>query len=517
MRVLAFSLRFTLCTSCLFLVLIIVSPLQAVENPIGLTVKPVSTYRADLIWFYPGCNDSTMLYDDDGSEDPMAVGEADLDNRIAVKYDFSIDPALIIGGLIYVLKYDPYPNIPGDPTSPLEVSLLADASGIPGAELVVPDTVNASGTFPGGGEWLSADLSHLHESEDAIWLQVRWPSTNPFVPKLGGDASSPDFMSFVGYSSGSSDIWSVLTSYDVMLRLDLLMNTMDVPMEPEFAVVDSFRVYSRDRLPLYPANEWYDTSTVGHVLHQRVKTEFIDNYYCVTAWQDGLESARSEIVHIAGSSGPSANISVKPRNTEIVIRPDADTVIYIKLKNTGETELNYKFAVTGPGNGIPIDLMNHTGSLDPLETDSVGLEVYSSELTVGQYWEFGSIDCEDGSEMYLPVDVSIHLVIDESTPAAEIADLRPEQFTIHQNYPNPFNSETTIILESSRSLRTPRLDIFDLLGRKIHEILPLNTTQKTLIFQWNGCDSSGEPCPSGLYFYRVSESNATMRKMLLIK
>ncbi len=517
MRIFTDCICFTLCITCLLVTTAFISPLRAVEKPIGVTIRPVSTYRADLFWFYPGCNDSTMFYDDGSSEDPMAVIDDDRDNRIAVRFDFSSDPALIVGGWLYVLEYDPEPDLPGDPTSPVEVSLLADIDSLPGAELAGPDTVNASGAFHEGGEWVHTDLSHLCEGDNPIWLQVRWPSTNPFVPKLGGDAGSPDYMSFVGYSSDGSDVWLVIPDYDVMLRLELLMNTKDVPMAPESAVVDSFRVYSRDRLSPYPADDWYDTSTSGHILHQRVKTERIDNYYCVTAWLDGVESDCSEPVHITGASGPSAHVSVKPRNAEIAIRPDADTVIYIELKNMDETALNYEFGLTGPGNGIPITLINRSGSLDPLETDSVGLAMYSSQLPVGQYWESGSIDFWDGSEIYLPVDVSIHLVIDENTPADEIEELRPERFTMHQNFPNPFNSETTIIIEGVTSLKTPQLDIFDLLGRKINEISHLNSTQSTLIFQWDGRDRSGEPCPSGLYFYRVSECNDQMRKMLLLK
>jgi hypothetical protein len=458
-----------------------------------------------------------MLYDDGSSEHPMAVVEDDCDNRMAVKFDFTVDPVLIVVGLLYVLEYDGDPDLPGEPTSPLEVSLLANIGRLPGAKLAGPDTVNASGAFHEGGEWVYADLSHLHEGEGPVWLQVRWPSANPFVPKLGGDAGSPDHMSFVGHSNGGSDAWSVMPGYDVMLRLELLLNTKDVPMAPESAIVDSFRVYSSDRRPLNASAEWYDTSSSGHILHQRVKTERIDNYYCVTAWLDGVESDCSEIVHIAGTSGPSAHVSVKPRNAEIAIRPDADTVIYVELKNMGETALDYEFGLTGPGNGIPITLINRSGSLDPLETDSVGLAMYSSQLPVGQYWEFGSIDFRDGSEIYLPVDVSIHLVIDEDTPADEIEELHPERFTLHQNFPNPFNSETTIILESGTSLRIPQLDIFDLLGRKINGISPLNSSQNILIFQWNGCDFSGKPCPSGLYFYRVSECNDKMKKMLLLK
>ena len=88
----------------------------------------------------------------------------------------------------------------------------------------------------------------------------------------------------------------------------------------------------------------------------------------------------------------------------------------------------------------------------------------------------------------------------------------PGGFHLHQNYPNPFNPTTTISFTlSSRS--NVRLEIFDLLGRRI-DIRDLGRLPSgDHSFEY---DASG--LPSGVYFYRlVTETSSWTRKMILLK
>jgi hypothetical protein len=68
----------------------------------------------------------------------------------------------------------------------------------------------------------------------------------------------------------------------------------------------------------------------------------------------------------------------------------------------------------------------------------------------------------------------------------------PETFTLHQNFPNPFNPITTLRYDlPSDALVT--LTVYDMLGRKITQLV--NTSQQAGFksVQWDATDSMGRP------------------------
>jgi len=88
----------------------------------------------------------------------------------------------------------------------------------------------------------------------------------------------------------------------------------------------------------------------------------------------------------------------------------------------------------------------------------------------------------------------------------------PSSIELQQNYPNPFNPVTTINYSISVQTRV-RLEVFDLMGRKITELLnkPMPAGRYSVNF-----DASA--LPSGMYVYRLQAGSQTLvRKMTLIK
>jgi len=79
----------------------------------------------------------------------------------------------------------------------------------------------------------------------------------------------------------------------------------------------------------------------------------------------------------------------------------------------------------------------------------------------------------------------------------------PRSFISVENYPNPFNSQT-IIRVTGDGTADLRLDIYDLLGRKINRLTPYAQGENELFFRWNGLCSDNQDCPCGNYFYIVS-------------
>jgi subtilisin family serine protease len=88
----------------------------------------------------------------------------------------------------------------------------------------------------------------------------------------------------------------------------------------------------------------------------------------------------------------------------------------------------------------------------------------------------------------------------------------PGKFELLQNYPNPFNGQTSIGLNLPAGSHV-RLDVYDILGRKIETLIDEDLPAGHSSVNWNGENKS-----SGIYFYRITVDDKTStRRMLLIK
>lgn len=93
----------------------------------------------------------------------------------------------------------------------------------------------------------------------------------------------------------------------------------------------------------------------------------------------------------------------------------------------------------------------------------------------------------------------------------------PDKFVLHQNFPNPFNPATTIKYSLPRAEKVT-IDIFNILGRRISQIIDKKQPAGSHIAQWDGTNYRGENVATGLYFYRITAGeNVETRKMLLLK
>jgi hypothetical protein len=91
-----------------------------------------------------------------------------------------------------------------------------------------------------------------------------------------------------------------------------------------------------------------------------------------------------------------------------------------------------------------------------------------------------------------------------------------QQFRIN-SYPNPFNPSTTIEF----TLPAPgkaNLVIYDIMGRKVRELVSGQLPAGSRSVLWDGHDDSGKLISSGVYFARLSMGkNTAVRKMLMMK
>ena len=90
-------------------------------------------------------------------------------------------------------------------------------------------------------------------------------------------------------------------------------------------------------------------------------------------------------------------------------------------------------------------------------------------------------------------------------------------FTLLPAYPNPFNP-TTILKYDLPEQAQVTLEIYDLMGREITQLV--NTTQEAGLrsVQWGGIDSFGKPVSAGVYLYQIRASDYVQtKKMVLLK
>jgi hypothetical protein len=102
--------------------------------------------------------------------------------------------------------------------------------------------------------------------------------------------------------------------------------------------------------------------------------------------------------------------------------------------------------------------------------------------------------------------------INNTLPVEKDEDNLPESFALYRNYPNPFNPSTRIRY-AVPSESNVKIEIFDLLGRKIAELI--NEKQSAGIYSIN-FDASG--FSSGIYLYKMTAGSIILSgKMTLLK
>ncbi len=99
-------------------------------------------------------------------------------------------------------------------------------------------------------------------------------------------------------------------------------------------------------------------------------------------------------------------------------------------------------------------------------------------------------------------------------------EILPTKFALSQNYPNPFNPSTKIKLSIPFFADNVdvNLDIYDVLGRKVKNLLNRKVKSGDLEITWTGKNDLGKQVASGIYFYRLSAGKfVKSKKMILLR
>jgi len=91
------------------------------------------------------------------------------------------------------------------------------------------------------------------------------------------------------------------------------------------------------------------------------------------------------------------------------------------------------------------------------------------------------------------------------------------KFELYQNFPNPFNPDTRISFDLPETGQVS-LQVFDIEGRLVNQLLDAKMRPGRHELSWNGLDMSGNPVSSGIYIYRLrSGKMLRTKKMTLLR
>ena len=134
--------------------------------------------------------------------------------------------------------------------------------------------------------------------------------------------------------------------------------------------------------------------------------------------------------------------------------------------------------------------------------------VVDDDVLIGQtyYYWLEAVDY-NSSEFYGPVSVTV---------TGNVPPVLPEVTEMRNAYPNPFKANSSTNIEVSlKAGETGTLTIYNVLGQAVKTV---SLTEGNHMVNWNGRDSRGNACGSGIYFYKLStQSMNQTKKMVIVK
>ena len=207
--------------------------------------------------------------------------------------------------------------------------------------------------------------------------------------------------------------------------------------------------------------------------------------------------------------------------------PPEDAFYTVGIENsTGTVGLETAFAepylhdelallfTTNPPPAPWISVTGGGGSVDPLQTEELAIELDSGSLEAGVY--LASVVLETNDPLRPEILVPVQLTVDPVTAAGggEI----PSFFALGTAVPNPFNPSTMIRYDLPAGGAAVTLRIYDAAGRMVRTLVDGYVAGGSRNAMWDGRDSTGRPAPSGVYLVRLTAPGVVRAgKIALVK
>ena len=195
------------------------------------------------------------------------------------------------------------------------------------------------------------------------------------------------------------------------------------------------------------------------------------------------------------------------------LHPNDQVSADIVINNVGTVELtgtiSYPSVMNLFYNGFPVE-NDHNFSIPVGEARIYTLTYTAPETAVNLDLQL-IITSNDINNS--PIIIPIHITTVPNNDPATI----PVVTSLEGNYPNPFNPETAINFSLKESGKV-RINIYNLKGQLVRQLLDTELPAGRHQIVWNGKDNQGRSVSSGIYLYRMEAKGYTnTKKMMLMK
>ncbi|RKZ33574.1 hypothetical protein DRQ33_03980 [bacterium] len=337
-------------------------------------------------------------------------------------------------------------------------------------------------------EGWSTDFT-IYLNQDTLWGVQ--DSALPPTP----DPGDPYYVDYENYGSGTPTNATAIDSTDstifglyIKLWARKMTNTAP-PGEPESCAVNTNTSYSNVYYAGYSsAGEGFPGFTIDGPFKLLASDNFPANYHHYIRIQTSL----CNIKEIDGVSPFSFD-----DNDSLFVYIEDRYGTYSCYPDSG-SECKFMTFVweSNPGAGWPTDPSDPYGQMNPAIIDSI-------TFSATAFWD-SLVGFEDDPCLY-PMGVQDKPVV-------------PQVPVLYQNNPNPFNASTDIEF-SVPTASNVKLEVTDVLGKRVRLLCDKQMNQGNHIIRWDGKDEKDNEMPSGVYFYKltVGDSFVDKKKMTLIK
>lgn len=160
--------------------------------------------------------------------------------------------------------------------------------------------------------------------------------------------------------------------------------------------------------------------------------------------------------------------------------------------------------------------LDYIWQLDGVEVSVENSYTFLTDWQSGEEDYLVSLDVDDNfsssdNELYFEWNVHVYDTVGSGS------NIIPMVTKLYKNFPNPFNPTTTINF-SLKSDSKVQIEIYNIKGQKVKQLVSKEFTAGQHSVVWNGRNEKNESVSSGIYFYRMKTDNFDkMRKMILLK
>ncbi|RMG68138.1 MAG: hypothetical protein D6715_03045, partial [Calditrichaeota bacterium] len=324
-----------------------------------------------------------------------------------------------------------------------------------------------------------------------------------------GSGTNPWSIEFVNDSVAAVSLWLTNSVALVNVKQGQLVQTIPVGVTPQGMAVLGNRLYVANAGFVAPGQ--YDPGTLSVVdltTRQVVDTIAVGlnpqavqpdgagrlvvvcsgDYGAVGSELDVVDPAQGSVIQVQPLNVVGTSLGVNGLGKAFITTFGSGTLVYdLNAQSFDRDETN---PLKG-GPGVAFDGENNAYLADFL-SDSVFVYNTGYQQTAA----------------YLVGDGPVALAVFDPTVVGIEPHGRPLSgtFRLHPNYPNPFNPETVIEFELPAAQQV-RLEVLDVLGRRVRLLLQGYLPAGTHQVRWDGRTESGREAAAGTYFYRLVGPN----------